>query len=287
MSSDHAEPAPVPPAALAAFVRGIQRRATVFAELHTGDPAVGDAAVAAAIRDWPAISRETAMGDWPVSFWSLLLSQPQLRVRVRTPVSLSLQASDRLGELALAARVALLLRLVAGLEEGPAAAAQGVTEPEYRLALEMALPSAPDGSPDMQVWGRLSDEIQRRIRTLPPTRLPRLGSTREAVQHQDEHLPDDHQPRRSVHPPRRWWLIGLWIVLAILAIAVVAMLLPQAAAGQTAVATSMPAIGGLPHRPVASWQRRRSWLPAATPRHAGYLQVADATRKEQSRQRHG
>lgn len=264
MSSDHAEPTPVPPAALAAFVRGIQRRATVFAELHTGDATVGDAAVAAAIRDWPAMARETAMGDWPVSFWSLLLSQPQLRARVRTPVSLSLQASDRLDELAPEARVTLLLRLVAGLEEGPAAAAQGVTEPVYRLALEMALPIAPDGSPDLQAWRRLSDEIQRRIRSLPPRRLPRLGSAREAVQGH-EHLPDGHQPRPSVRPPRRWWLIGLGIGLAALAIAVVAMLLPRVATGQTA----------------------GNWLPAPTPRHTGYLEVAVATRKERLCQRHG
>lgn len=228
MSSNNARHEPVPPTAPAAFLRGIQRRATVLAELQTGDAAAGDAAVAAAISAWRAVAKETAMGAWPASFWSLLLSQPQLRDRTRTPVSLALHASDRLGELAPQTRAALLLRLAAGLDQAAAASVQGISEQEYLLALQAALPGSANGNLDLQAWNGIRDEIKRRIRTLPPTRLPPVSSPQEA--------PNAPEPAPAIEQPgvpeaerrRRWWLIGLWVFLAAGLIAgVAALVMPR------------------------------------------------------------
>jgi len=100
MSSSDLALQPSPPA-LAAFLRGVERRAAVLAELQAGDAVAGDEAVAAAMRQWHAAAAGMTMGEWPERFWAQLLAQPQLRVR--TAVALPLDATDRLGELGTAA----------------------------------------------------------------------------------------------------------------------------------------------------------------------------------------
>ncbi|SJZ99832.1 hypothetical protein [Novilysobacter spongiicola] len=169
-------PAPVPPA-LAAFLRGVERRGAVLAELQCGDASTGDAALAAAMARFRDEAARMPMGDWPSRFWAMLLAQPGLRGH--TAVAMELEASDRLAELGSGPRAALLLRLAAGLEEAEAASVLGVALPSYRLALHRALPRHPDGSADPDAWQRLRREIHRRIKTLPPDRLARLGRIRE------------------------------------------------------------------------------------------------------------
>ena len=234
MSSNDPSLQPSPPA-LAAFLRGIERRAAVLAELQAGDAVAGDAAVAAAMRQWHAAAPGMTMGEWPERFWALLLAQPQLHVR--TAVALPLDATDRLGELGTGPRAALLLRVAAGLDELVAAAALGVPVPSYRLALQNALPRRPDGSPDEGSWQRLRDQVHRRIKTLSPDRMSRLGNAREAVLQDEAPGPGASSgPVASRAQRRRGGVpIALWALLALCALALAATFLPGAAGWLKAV----------------------------------------------------
>lgn len=216
MTARAPEPAASP--ALAAFLRGAERRGAVLAELQAGDADAGDAALAGAMRQFRGEAGALPMADWPARFWSLLLAQPQLRRRV--PVALPLDASDRLDELGSGPRAALLLRVAAGLEEAAAAAALGVALPSYRMALQRALPRDGEGRADPQRWQQLRDHIHRRIKTLPPQRLARLTAAREAALRGPAAVPA--RPTRAGHPRRshpRWLLPLLWILLGLCAAA--------------------------------------------------------------------
>lgn len=167
------------PSAAAAFLRGIERRAAVFAQWQGGDIEAGDAALSQAMVDFLALAPRIAFAEWPRRFWSLLLAAPALRAP-------GAQGSDGDGLPALAAlaggpRVTVLLRLVAGLPEHEAAAVLGVSRATYRLGLQRALPHLADGAPDAEAWRALAASVQGEIRALPPDRLTRLAGLREAA----------------------------------------------------------------------------------------------------------
>ncbi|RPE79845.1 hypothetical protein [Vulcaniibacterium tengchongense] len=230
-------PSVSPPAALSAFLRGVERRGAVLAELQTGDAEAGDAALVAAMTGFRAEAEALPMSAWPQRFWARLLAEPGLRRR--TPVALALDPTDRLAELGAGPRAALLLRLAAGLDDGEAAAALGVTPASYRLALQRALPRQADGRADPEAWQRLREQIHRRIKTLPPPRLLRLGRAREALLRGEAVAPG---PVADAAPgPRRprWLLPLLWALLALCALALAATFVrpprPADAGGDAAV----------------------------------------------------
>lgn len=212
--------APVPrldaPAALAAFLRGVERRGAVLAELQCGDADAGDAALASAMRGFRAAAAELPMADWPRAFWAGLLAQPQMRHR--TPLAMVLDATDNLADLGSGPRVALLLRLAAGLTEAEAATVLGVAQPTYRLALRRALPSHADGSADPEAWQRLREQVHRRIKTLPLARLDRLTGAREAALRGQAATPPATSPAAVGKQPRALLAI-LWAMLALCIVA--------------------------------------------------------------------
>ncbi|MEP6632763.1 MAG: hypothetical protein ABJA62_00995, partial [Luteimonas sp.] len=167
------------PAALTAFLRGIERRGAVFAQLQCGDTERGDVALAVAMRAFRNSAQQLAVADWPRHFWMLLLAAPPLREEAagaRWPPAFA--PLTRLGH---GPRAALLLRLVAGLSESEAAAVLGIRRPTYRLALQRALPHRTDGTPDEAVWQALGETAQQSIRELPAERLAHLARVREAA----------------------------------------------------------------------------------------------------------
>ncbi|MGH8086619.1 MAG: hypothetical protein ACREPV_15335, partial [Lysobacter sp.] len=198
--------------------RGVERRGAVLAELQCGDADGGDAALARAMRQFVAEAGRQPMGQWPQRFWTLLLADPGLRACA--PVALELDATDGLAQLGAGPRAALLLRLAAGLEDETAAAVLGVAVPAYRLALQNALPHHPDGRADPGAWGRLREQVHRRIKTLPPPRLVRLAGSREAALTGGAE-PGDARVRGADHPRAcpRWLLPLLWTLLALCAAA--------------------------------------------------------------------
>lgn len=216
------------PAALSAFLRGVERRGAVLAELQTGDAASGDAALAMAMRRFRAEAEGLAMAEWPRRFWALLLAQPELLQRTR--VAVPIEATDRLGELGGGPRAALLLRVAAGLSDEDAAQVLGVSLPTYRMALQRALPRHEDGRADASSWQPLREQIHRRIKTLAPDRLVRLASMREAVLRGEGAPKTGANAARDAAAPRpRWLMPVLWALLALCVLALVATFQPWGA----------------------------------------------------------
>ncbi|MDR6991892.1 hypothetical protein [Luteimonas sp. 3794] len=165
--------------AVAAFLRGVERRAAAFAQWQCGDIDTGDAALAAAMTDFGQLATNTPFSDWPRRFWAQLLASPALRAPGVLPEDAD--GLPALAGLSGGPRVTVLLRMVAGLPEHEAAAVLGVTRATYRLGLQRALPHREDGSPDPDAWRRIADAAQLAIRALPPDRLARLAGLREAA----------------------------------------------------------------------------------------------------------
>lgn len=207
------------PAALSAFLRGIERRGAVLAELQCGDPAAGDAALAAAMRAFRAVGPGEPMARWPLRFWSLLLATPQLRRP--PPGSGGDEDAAWLGRVAPGPRAAILLRLAAGLDEGDAAHVLAIARPVYRRALRRALPRRDDGRADPAAWLRLRAHVHRRIKTLPEDRLAHLARLREDA------LTGRPPPAPALEPARpRWIGIALRAGVALCVVLFLASFLP-------------------------------------------------------------
>ena len=169
-------PAPLPAGALLAFLRGIERRAAVLAELQCGSAVAGDAALVAAMRAFHGAAARVPMAQWPQRFWALLLAAPQLRrCAAASTWPPDWQALAALGN---GPRAALLLRLVAGLDVETAAAALAVSPERYRQALARAV-AVPAGETGADAWQPLAAATQRQLRQLPAQRLMQLAQLRE------------------------------------------------------------------------------------------------------------
>ncbi|MBB5885910.1 hypothetical protein GGR71_002989 [Xanthomonas sp. F1] len=168
------------PPALAAFLRGIERRAAVLADLQSGRAERGMPALAAAMRAFRSHAAALPMADWPLRFWKLLGAVPTLRqadaAEGAWPAPLAhlrtLQPADRL---------ALLLRIVAGLDEPLAAQVLQLSTEDYQQALARACPRDAAGRPDAAGWRALADAAQQCLRDLPPARLQALAQLRDAA----------------------------------------------------------------------------------------------------------
>ncbi len=173
--------APLSPAAasaLSAFLRGAERRALVMAELQTGDPLLAERAVAVAMRAFAGSAAGMAMVAWPGRFWALLCNTPALSA----PPQAGHWAPElgHLQHLQPAERLALLLRIGAGLDEDAAATVLGVQSDAYRQALAGACPVDAQGYPDAAGWRALAEQVQQQIRGLAPARLQQLAQLRES-----------------------------------------------------------------------------------------------------------
>lgn len=213
--------------ALAAFLKGVERRADVLASLQCGDPALADRALAATFRAFQTRAGEWPMAVWPTRFWGLLAATPAMREPGRAP-----RWAAGLAELApLAAedRLALLLRIVVGLDETAAADVLGVDEADYRQALARACPRDAAGHPDANAWRALAEAAQRELRDAAPDRLAHLAEVRETAVRASAPRTTTQAPHTTDRPPRlrrrglppavkRWWLPVL--VLLVLAAAV-------------------------------------------------------------------
>lgn len=219
------------PTALAAFLRGVERRAALFAQLQCGDAGDGDAALALALPAFAAEARQWPLADWSRRFWSGLLATPPLRgtppQHARWPAAFA-----ALVPLGSGPRAALLLRLVAGLEEAEAAAVLGLARPTYRFALQRVLPRRADGSADAEAWHALEAAVAAALQQLPAQRLVSLARLREAalagarVAPVPRARPRPSRPRGAAAAPPRWLLPLLWSALAACALAFAATFLP-------------------------------------------------------------
>lgn len=178
-SSAVTSPTPLNSPALAAFIRGIERRALVVAEFQSGEVLVAERAVAVAMRAFVPAAAVQPMTDWPAHFWRLLSSTPQLR----QPAADGLWPQDlaHLAQLSDSERLALLLRIGAGLDEAQAAQVLGVELEAYCQWLALACPRDGQGQPDAQAWRALAETVQGRVRDLSPERQAQLERLRESL----------------------------------------------------------------------------------------------------------
>lgn len=208
-------PVPTPAAspALTAFLRGIGRRAIVFAELQCGDPERAVAALAATLPRFTGEAGGQPMAQWPARFWGLLLAAMPLRaaaaVEPRWPPGLA-----ALGGLGPGPRSALLLWLVAGLEEDDAAAALGVDAATWRLALQRATPRRADATVDADAWQALVAASREALQALPGIRLARWERACGAALARGPLAPAANRPR--------WLLPVLWAGVAACVVALAA-----------------------------------------------------------------
>lgn len=294
-SSD--SPSSSAPAALAAFLRGCERRGAVFAELQCGDADRGDVALAAALRAFRGKAATLPMADWPVRFWSLLAATPQLRAD--GPAARWPEAFAALARPAAADRAALLLRLAGGLQEAEAATALGLDGAAYRDALARACPRDALGHPDAGAWRALAEAIQQHLRELPADRLATLARLRE------EALAGTRLPPATAKTPtfiatpapRRWPWILLVVILLLAAVGAglwwwrgAALL--QAQAVPTAVSSDGEGVSALPPDPeIATAALPAADAPAARAddavapeAHADFALLADADDEARARE---
>ena len=158
--------------ALSAFLRGVERRALVVAELQCGDPTVAEQALVAVMRAFAGIASDVPMAQWPDRFWILLAHRNPIRV----PAAGGQWAPElaHLPQLAPPARLALLLRVGGGLDEAAAAQILDLPVADYQQALAEACPRDANGHPDAAGWRALAEQVQQRLRELPASRLQQL-----------------------------------------------------------------------------------------------------------------
>ena len=213
-------PTPLNSPALAAFIRGIERRALVVAEFQTGEALVAERAVAVAMRAFVPAAHEQSMSEWPLQFWRLLSSTPQLR----QPADDGLWPQDlaHLPSLPETERLALLLRIGAGLDETLAAQVLGTEVQDYCQWLAQACPRDAQGQPDAQAWRTLAEAVQARVRDLSPERQAQLERLRESLVNsgQDDAVREQPMPvmqaqrrtRKPAPPPRSGMSQWLWLL---------------------------------------------------------------------------
>lgn len=189
--------------ALSAFLRGIERRAFVFAEVLCGDADRAEAALGEAMRGFRPVSAGTPLAGWPAAFWALLLAQPAL--------SDGASPEPELAHLGTGPRAALLLRLVGGLDFAHAAAVMGVAEPTYRFALQRALRQLGDAGVSFAALGALRERLHRRVKTLPAARVDALSGLRQRALSGQPAAPVPVAPAAAGRGLRAvlWLLLGL------------------------------------------------------------------------------
>lgn len=208
-----ASPPPTQPAAVAAFLRGLERRARLLAQVQAGDPASAARALDVTARVFTADAAQWPLAQWPRQYWRLLLSVPAMRQPGTAPVALL----PGIARLAPAPRAAILLHLVAGLDDADAAAALGIAVDAYQARIRDALPRDALGQPDVDVWRAWRAASQRALDALPEA-MPVAGTAAPA-----NAKPDAPRLRtidgQDRHRRRLRWL---WLGVALCAAALVA-----------------------------------------------------------------
>jgi hypothetical protein len=159
-------PAPPSPAAVAAFLRGFDQRAQLFASVQAGDATRGARALSVVARVFAAEASQWPLAQWPQQYWRLLLATPSLRhAAAPTPYPVL----PGIARLPPEPRAAVLLHLVAGLTDEAAAPALGLSVPAYQALIRDSLPRNDLGQPDVDVWRAWQATVQRELgRAEPP-----------------------------------------------------------------------------------------------------------------------
>ena len=142
-----------------AFRRGIDRRAYVLARAQCGDDDLLQSALSGVDAAFTAEYAQLPISQWPIRFWTLLLSRKEL-AQGQSPW-------PALASISHGPRAALLLRLVAGLDFSHAAQVLNISETTYRFALERGLEQLHAGGFNFEELERLRDSFFDEVKQLP------------------------------------------------------------------------------------------------------------------------
>ncbi|WP_240095418.1 DUF3106 domain-containing protein [Thermomonas flagellata] len=197
-------------AAVAAFLRGQQRRAQVLAAVQAGTAEAAGASLEAVARVFAGEAAARPLADWPVLYWQLLLGLPAMRHSVPEPAASPLPA---LSALAPGVRAAVLLQLLGGLDEAGIGAVLGVPAPTWQDWIRNALPTAADGQPDVAVWRAWQAALRQaqEAAATPPAPPPSAPVPAAAPAHM--------RPAARAGARRGWRLAGAALLLAVAAAA--------------------------------------------------------------------
>lgn len=164
------------PAAVAAFLRGVHRRSRLLARVQAGDPGAARDALSVAAKVFAADAGQWPIAEWPAQYWRLLLSVPAMGLRRAEADAAPIL--PQIARLTPSLRAAVLLHLVAGLEDGDAAAALGIGVGLYQQRIRSALPRTPQGELDLDVWRAWRDAAQQALEQLPDAVEPTSAAPR-------------------------------------------------------------------------------------------------------------
>jgi hypothetical protein len=171
MARAHAFPMTTPPdppppaAAVSAFLRGAHQRARLLATVQAGAAKPAEQALAVVARVFASEAGQWPIAQWPQQYWRLLLATPHLRQPGASEPGLPLTGIARLPP---TQRAALLLQLVAGLDDATAAIALGTSVAAYQDAIREGLPRDALGQPDIDVWRAWRTIVQRELANAGP-----------------------------------------------------------------------------------------------------------------------
>ncbi len=197
-----------PSSALVAFLRGIEPRARVLARAQAG-PVLDDVGLLAEVRDeFSARASRLPLAEWPLRYWGLLLARNELGQPTGSTPAHPLYALPH------TRRLALLLRLVVGMEPPGAARVMGLSETAYRALWADAEDRLAEQGVGPAVLMRWHDAFQREARGEAPA-LAAPGTPRTPVRLGPPNLARGPRWRPT---PLQWGLgavmLGLLAVLA-------------------------------------------------------------------------
>lgn len=152
------------PPAIVAFLRGLERRAALLARVQAGDANAGRRALDVTARVFAEDASRWPLAQWPGQYWRLLLSAPAMAGAGSAAAHTELPGIARLPP---ARRAAVLLLLVAGLEDTDAAAALGIDTRDLHQRVREALPRDALGQPDLDVWRAWQAACKRALEAVP------------------------------------------------------------------------------------------------------------------------
>jgi hypothetical protein len=240
MPADSANPAP--PVALTQFLRGIGKRGYVLAEAQCGEIARAQQALTATIAGFRDAAAHLPLAQWPEQFWQRLLAQPTLRA-----YTAARSGEDVLAHLSAGPRAALLLRLVAGLDQTHGAAVLRVSPPAYRQALFRALHALLEQGVDETALRALRERLQQRVKALPEQFLQVTVPQEPALLKQRVLASSRARAPRIRRSPPRWLRPSLWVALAAMVLLFAATFVRLPIGTRSAVK-----IERLPEQPVAA-----------------------------------
>lgn len=146
--------------AVAAFLRGLDRRARLLGQVQSGSREAAAQAQAVVARVFSTEAQRWPIAGWPVQYWRMLLAAPSLRVESVAAIDLPLAGVARLPA---RPRAAVLLLLVAGLDEAAAGEVLQLPVTEVQALVRDSLPRDALGHPDVDVWRAWRAAAQREL----------------------------------------------------------------------------------------------------------------------------